>query len=327
MENQPLISVIVPVYKAEAYLDKCIGSITEQTHSHLQILLVDDGSPGRSGAICDEWAARDPRIQVIHKENGGTGRARNVALDQAQGEFVAFLDCDDYISPEMYGHLLSLMDPETDLVECGFREVFDDGETFRDTQEVVTDFTPEEAMSCHIHDTQFRQIVWNKLYRRSAIGQLRFEDGIRSDDEFFTYRVIGSCRKLRHTTRVLHAYRQQPQSVMHKDGYALWNLESIRGRRQRLDYIRRQMPGLEYEAKVNLFFLCLFAMKKSRKFLSQQDLPQAEKLIRETVAELKPLYPSRKNTASENLWLVLAQLSFDGVCRLQSRLDDRNNSQ
>lgn len=323
MNQQPLISVIVPVYKAEEYLDRCIGSITEQTYENLEILLVDDGSPGRSGAICDVWGERDSRITVIHKENGGTGQARNVALDRSRGEFVAFLDCDDYLAPEMLEHLYGLMDPQTDVAECSFLEVWDDEARFPEGEETLTLCTPQEAMAYHIQDTIFRQIVWNKLYRREAIGQIRFADGIRSDDEFFTYRVIGNSRKLIHTSKVLHAYRQQPNSVMHKDGYALWNLQSIQGRQERLAYLEERMPELVYQAKVNLFFLCLYARKKSIRFLSPEDQKQAEAVIFQAVQALRPLGPSIKLSLSENLWLMLAQLSFDGVCKFQNYLDKR----
>ena len=110
MENKPLISVIVPVYKAEEYLDRCFQSILDQTCQNIELILVDDGSPGNSGAICDAWAERDSRVVVIHKENGGTGQARNVALDQAKGDYIAFVDCDDYVSEHIYETMLSLMD-------------------------------------------------------------------------------------------------------------------------------------------------------------------------------------------------------------------------
>ena len=109
MKKTPLISVIIPVYRVEKYLDRCLRSITEQTYRNLEIILVDDGSPDNSGTICDAWAARDSRIRVIHKENAGAGAARNTGLNVASGDVVSMIDSDDYLEIHMYEHLLSLM--------------------------------------------------------------------------------------------------------------------------------------------------------------------------------------------------------------------------
>ena len=118
MTDLPLISVIVPVYRVEDYLDKCIRSIAEQTYSNLEILLVDDGSPDRSGAICDRWAVSDCRIRVIHQKNAGAGAARNRALDAAEGDLIAFVDSDDYLHPNLYTHLYSLLGEGVEIAEC-----------------------------------------------------------------------------------------------------------------------------------------------------------------------------------------------------------------
>lgn len=328
MNELPLISVIVPVYKAEEYLDKCIQSIVEQTYRNLEIILVDDGSPGNSGAICDAWAEKDSRIVVIHKENGGTGRARNTAIERAKGAFIAFLDCDDYISAHMYQHLYELMDDETDLAECGYQFVYDDHCAFSNLEEQVTVCTALEAMRYHIGDKIlyqeefFRQIVWNKLYRRTAIGDIRFVDGMRSDDEFFTYRIISQCRKLVHTSLCLHAYRQQPGSVMHQR-YSLKNLEWIQAYHQRLEYLQAHMPSLVYEAKVVTFFHCIYAMKMTMNWMAEEERETARSRILQAASEVTPLKPSKENSLSVNFWLMAAQLSFDGVCRLQNYFDSR----
>ena len=118
MTDLPLISVVVPVYRVEKYLDHCIQSIAAQTYPNLEILLVDDGSPDGSGAICDRWAEKDSRIRVFHKQNAGAGAARNTALDAAAGELIAFVDSDDYLQPNMYAHLYGLMKDGVDIAEC-----------------------------------------------------------------------------------------------------------------------------------------------------------------------------------------------------------------
>ena len=196
-----LISVIVPIYRVEKYLDNCIRSIVEQTYQNLEIILVDDGSPDRSGEICDEWAAKDCRIRVIHKENGGSGAARNSGLEIARGDLIGIVDSDDYIAPQMYEHLYSLMDGEVDIAECGIVETelddqrLDDGSKF-----CASVYSVDEAMLLHIRDERFRQTPPNKLYRSSAVGDSRFPVGTLIDDEFWTYRVIGNARKLVQTS-------------------------------------------------------------------------------------------------------------------------------
>ena len=104
--NEPLVSVIVPVYKVEDYLDKCVESIVKQTYKNLEIILVDDGSPDNCPSMCDSWAQKDSRIKVIHKENGGVSSARNSALDTAAGDYICFVDSDDFIEPNAVGYML-----------------------------------------------------------------------------------------------------------------------------------------------------------------------------------------------------------------------------
>ena len=124
----PKISVIVPVYKVEPYLDRCVESIVNQTYRDLEIILVDDGSPDACPAMCDAWAARDERIRVIHTSNGGAARARNLGLMQARGDYIGFADSDDILHPEMYQKLLhALEETESDIAECSYT-VFQNGD-------------------------------------------------------------------------------------------------------------------------------------------------------------------------------------------------------
>ena len=176
-----MISIIIPVYKVEKYLDKCIKSIVSQTYSNLEIILVDDGSPDKSGLICDKWATLDSRIRVVHQKNAGAGAARNVALKLAQGEFISFVDSDDYLSVNMFKNLLSYFEEDIDIVECEFISVEEDDVLFIDEKSVQARvFSSEEAMREHIADHYFRQLIWNKLYRRSCIKNVYFAN--RSDE-------------------------------------------------------------------------------------------------------------------------------------------------
>lgn len=325
MQEKPLISIIVPVYNVAAYLDRCIRSLVEQTYENLEILLVDDGSPDESGAICDRWAEKDSRIRVIHKENGGAGMARNVALDAARGELIGFVDSDDYIAPRMYEHLFRLLWEGVDIAECCGGAAEDDDFPFPEGGEPqMLEVSSREAMACHLADTMFTQLIWNKLYRRSVIGDIRFPEGNLIDDEFFTYKVIGNARRLMHSSACLYAYRQQPGSVMHRP-YSLRRLQGLEAQRQRLDYVKARMPELTYQARLHLFFQCIYAGQMSMLWMTGKELETAKKIIRSTVSEVTPLMPRRENGLSRNLWLILAQISFDGVCRLQNKLESRKS--
>ena len=175
MTQLPLISVIVPVYKVENYLDCCVQSIVNQTYSNLEIILIDDGSPDASGAMCDAWAEKDSRIRVIHQENAGGGAARNAGLDAARGERIAFVDSDDYIAPDCYQYLHTLLEEGADIAECDFVETERNDAVFGTDAGEISFYTPLEAMRCHIRDTAFRQLIWNKLYRRDLVVQHHLE--------------------------------------------------------------------------------------------------------------------------------------------------------
>lgn len=313
--EMPLISVIVPVYRVEAYLDRCVRSIVEQTYRNLEILLIDDGSPDRSGEMCDAWAEKDSRIRVIHKENGGAGAARNTALDMARGELIGMVDSDDYIESHMYEHLYRLMEGETDIAECkvGITESddcpMDDGSEFS-----VETYSAEEAMLLHIQDKIFCQTPPNKLYRRSVIEKIRFPVGTLIDDEFWTYRVIGNARRLAWSSCCMYAYRQQPGSAMHKP-YSIRRLDGIEAKRQRLEYLQTRMPALVYDARVDLFFTCLFAMQGCLRSLPEAELERARQIIRSAVREVTPLGVSGKLSVKKNLLLLAAQMSFEGTSK------------
>ena len=169
-----LVSVIVPVYKTEKYLNHCINSIVGQTYNNLEIILVDDGSPDRCPAICDLWKEKDERIKVFHQVNAGGGQARNLALDKSKGKFVIFVDSDDYIAPFMIEFLYKQFQDDVDIVECGYCITHNDNAEFDEESEGYRweSFGAEEAVLENIKDRIFRQIIWNKMYRKSVVGDV-----------------------------------------------------------------------------------------------------------------------------------------------------------
>ena len=322
MTDLPLISVVVPVYRVEKYLDHCIQSIAEQTYSNLEILLVDDGSPDGSGAICDRWAARDSRIRVFHKQNAGAGAARNTALDAARGEIITFVDSDDYLHPNMFSHLCGLMKDGVEIAECeiGITEhddlAMDDG-----TGAEILVCETEEALRLHIQDEVFRQTPPNKLYLRECVGDIRFPEGNLIDDEFFTYKVLGNAKKLAHSSACMYAYRQQSGSAMHKP-YSLRRLQGIDAKLQRLGYFEQRFPGLVREAKADLLMTCLGAMQGCLRSLNGEEMDAARKKMNEIMTQITPLEIPEGTPAKRKLLLKAARGHLEGPAKILNYLID-----
>lgn len=317
MAKLPLISVIVPVYKAEAYLDKCIFSIANQTYNNLEIILVDDGSPDNCPIMCDAWAEKDHRIKVIHQKNAGGGAARNTALDVAQGNLIAFVDSDDYIAPDMYTHLFSLLEQGADIAECGHINVTDDAAVFQECGFKAQKYTAEEAMHLHIQDTAFRQLIWNKLYRREVIGDIRFPEGKKIDDEFFTYQVLGNANILIRSNKVCYAYRQQQNSVMHSIG-AVRRLQAVEAKIHRQAYIESNFPALIALNLKDLWFTCLYQGQLSLREMDKRETKSAIHYL-ESVLDQHPV-EFAECTIKEKLWFMLANKHFEITCHVRNFL-------
>ena len=204
------VSIIVPVYNVAAYLDECVQSLTVQSYRDLEIILVDDASPDNCGAICDRWAAQDSRVRVIHKKNSGAASARNAGLDVATGDYVCFVDGDDTVEADYVQTQLDALG-SGDMTMCGF--------FFRSRHgseaEIVAPgrYDKEGFMLLFLKDWRCSSVC-NKLFRRSAIGDLRMDEGHKIDDEFFTYQVALNCQQVVVIEKCLYHYRLRASSVM-----------------------------------------------------------------------------------------------------------------
>lgn len=237
------ISVIVPVYNVASYLPQCLESILNQDYEDLQVILIDDGSTDDSGGICDRFAARDSRIQVIHQKNGGAASAKNAGLRAASGKYLSFADSDDYLEPDVYGFLVkTLEETQVDAVQGAFQEVYRSRREVRPLKpETLEGFDyllrfPKD-FSC--------ALLWNKLYRRELFDGVFFEEGHKIDDEYFTYQGFLQPRRVVCTDRVIYNYRKRASSVMASPESAeqriLDCLDSIAKRRQK---VRTSVPQL-----------------------------------------------------------------------------------
>ena len=213
---QPLISVIVPCYKVEQYLPKCIDSILRQTYSNLEILLVDDGSPDRSGEICDAYAEKDERIIVIHKKNGGLSDARNVAINCAKGEWITFIDSDDYVE-ESYVETLYHLAEEfgCNCAVCCFRPF--KGNTKHQVYNVHPQksvFTPIKALEQMFYQELFDNNAHSKLYHRKLFESgIRYPEGLFFEDLATTYKLLLASNGVAYTDAQLYNYLLREGSI------------------------------------------------------------------------------------------------------------------
>lgn len=257
-ENQ-LVSMIVPIYKVEKYLGQCIESLLAQTYHNLQIILVDDGSPDRSGEICEEYAKKDERILVIHKENGGLSDARNAGIERADGEWLCFIDSDDFIAPDMVERLYQLVkEHRAKLAWCAVEEVEEEAEyasAMREKdreKEKITVYTPVEAeKQFYTMNKQQCLITCNKLFHRSLYETVRFPKGKLYEDGFTIYRTIYIAEKVVTTSRPLYYYRQRRGSIMADHGDRIY-LPSLEAGKERLDFYRQNGEKELVRLEVNL---------------------------------------------------------------------------
>ena len=238
--NCVLISVIVPIFKVEECLDKCVQSIVEQTYPNLEIILVDDGSPDRCGAMCDDWAEKDSRIQVIHKENGGLSDARNAGLRIATGDCISFIDSDDWIEPEFMEKLLDAMERHhAQIAECAVELVDEDGKVLSCRETAKTPVMDKiESLRRLVQEDGIYQTVWNKLYRREVVEGILFEKGKYHEDDFWTYQIFDRMDRLATVDCLMYHYLQRSSSIMGA-AYSLKRLDGMEARMNRMKYLSK----------------------------------------------------------------------------------------
>lgn len=216
MKNQPLVSVIVPCYNVEQYLPKCIESIINQTYENLEVWLVDDGSLDRCREICDEYAAKDKRIKVIHKQNGGLADARNVALDVMAGEYVVCVDSDDYISPTHIEGLYNLIEKYDAQVSvnssCSFFEGTTPFPTIKSGVDTVFD-TGLKAVEAMFYQEQFDTNAWGKMYKANLFYGVRYPKGLLFEDLPTTYKLLLKSDKVVFNNEQSYFYLLRKNSI------------------------------------------------------------------------------------------------------------------
>ena len=269
-----MISVIVPVYGVEAYLDRCVKSIQTQTYTDLEIILIEDGSPDRCGEMCDCWAAHDTRIKVVHQKNTGQAGARNAGLEICKGEYVCFVDSDDEIDPQMIEIMYeAIRDDNYDLAICGYRR-------FREAEE-LPHFIGKVAKVKVLSSSELWQEVfgrlnnaaWNKLYRRNLIGSLRFPLGlIHGEDFIFNLQYIVQCENAVMIDAPLYHYYLRRDSIT-KSGFCESKFDEITAKDMALKLVEEYQPCQMQNARKYCFRARMNVLRSLYRSRREKDYP------------------------------------------------------
>ena len=254
--NSPLVSVIVPVYNVAPYLEQCLDSIVNQTYRNLEIILVDDGSTDESGAICDRYAEQDGRIQIVHKENGGQSSARNVALDMMTGEWVLFVDSDDWIELNTLELLFEQKDERADLVEFGWNFIYRDSNKVFLNQACV--MAGIDALKLLVHTDIYMGLMANKLFKASYLQKSRFISGRYYEDTPFIIEQLYKIKTYQYIAEPLYNYRrdrvgQTTEGFTPKRFDLFRNFEDLMQKYEATDMVAYLQTIYAYIAKNNYF--------------------------------------------------------------------------
>lgn len=309
---EKVISVIVPVYNVAAYLPQCMDSILSQSYEALEVILIDDGSTDGSGALCDAYEKKDPRVRVIHQKNGGAASAKNAGLRIATGEYLTFVDSDDFLEPGAYLFMVSTLESYgADVVQSGFRNVFTDLQEERIAQDPLREYEAIEYLRRYTSDWTCA-LLWDKLYKRALFEGIFFEEGHIVDDEFFTYQGVMNAQKIVFAPNVIYNYRKRKSSVM------LSPTSAQRIVMDRLDYLPKRrktviskFPQLRREYDLNFLDSMLYLAISP--FATKESLLLEKELLKQYRRESGRTFPPKA------LWVGLLKLRFLPVKRLLKR--------
>lgn len=244
---EELISVIVPIYKVEDYIQKCIDSIIKQTYNKLEIILVDDGSPDNCGKICDGYALKDKRIKVIHKTNGGLSDARNAGINIAKGQYITFVDSDDYIDSKMIETLYTcILKYQADISVIAFEKIDRERKTIkRNEDNYINVFSKIEGIKYLFYEnSSIGNYAWNKMYKKELFNNIRYPENRKMEDLGTTYLLFDNAKKIVFKNEILYYYIQREDSILHCIDQKLEN-DKYDLSLERFIYLKNKYPELK----------------------------------------------------------------------------------
>ncbi|MDR7073367.1 glycosyltransferase family 2 protein [Fictibacillus barbaricus] len=260
MEEETKVSVVVPIYKVEKYIHRCIDSILNQTYKNLEIILVNDGSPDRCGKIAEDYGSKDNRIKVIHKENGGLSDARNYGMKQVTGEFTMFVDSDDWLEIEMINNMVnSAITNKADVVQSAFYYAYEDKlllDRIYDSQNASPEILDKKTLMHElVTNEKVKNFAWGKLYKTEIIRDIPFKKGVLFEDVFWAHHVMHRVNTFLMLKQPYYNYYQRNDSIVAT--YTIRNLDMITGLKERHQFIKEYYQELLDESLKLLLRTCL----------------------------------------------------------------------
>ena len=307
---EPLVSVIIPIYRVEEYMDKCISSVIQQTYSNLEIVLVDDGSPDRCPQICDDYAAKDARIKVIHKKNGGLSDARNAGIDVAKGDYITFIDGDDYVSQTYVEYLFGLFDYSNDcnVTACNHFVVRKGKATPNfDTKEVLV-LNRFEVFESVLYHEKIDVTSCGKLYKREVFNNLRFPKGRIYEDTYIFGSIVEQSPEIVCGPVAQYYYFQRERSIVNS-GFNESKLEFIDSVNILTQKAEEYDPSL-HEACIRRKTHSYLSVLRYMNHCEKKDLPKRKALVHMVLARSKEVLKNKRTPKRDKIGIVLLKLGY-----------------
>ena len=281
-----LISVIVPVYNVEKYINKCIDSIINQTYKNLEIILVDDGTLDNCGKICDEYEKKDNRIKVIHKENGGLSDARNAGIEISKGSYITLVDADDYILEDYVEFLYNILkENKAEMSVCKHMVIYDNGGEINTGSGKEYVLSPKEALKMMLYGDDFDVSAWGKLYSRQLFENVKYPKGRVFEDAATTYKLIDLCNTIAFKSEAKYIYFVRENSITTKS-FNPKKMDLITSTGEMTKYVMEKYPDLENAANRRLMYSHLSTLTQLV-MSNKKELPDYKKYENEIVAYIK----------------------------------------
>ena len=316
MNNQELISIIIPIYNVEKFLDRCIKSVIAQTYTNIQIILVDDGSPDMCPEMCDYYAKLDKRIEVIHKKNGGLSDARNAGLHMAKGEWVTFIDSDDMISNSFIESLYkTAIDNKCDIAMCKFKS-FEDQIPNNIKHCNNVDVVSSENMLNRIYGTNHKSyletiVTWNKIYRKALFNEIRFPYGRIHEDEATTYKLLYFAKNIAIINEELYFYYQNPSGIM-KRQFNVNRLDYLDALRERYNFFDEKGLDILADKTAKLLYIYIQDYASLNK-VDVKDYDIFISLLKSKYRKIRPILIKSNFKIKDKIRIYISYLFFGAL--------------
>lgn len=306
--KKDLISVIIPIYNVEQYLERCIKSVIEQSYNNLEIILVDDGSKDNCGKICDDYSNKDSRIKVIHKENGGLSEARNVAIDSCKGKYISFIDSDDFVHKDYILNMYTdLCKANADIATCSYQSFYEESDIcdniiFEERQV----YNNEQALKLMLYQIGTTTSACGKIYDKKLFEKVRYPVGEICEDLATTYKLFMKAKTITFSTNKLYYYLQRRESIINSK-FSIKRMKALEFAKTMVDDIVSEMSNIEKAAKNRLFMEAIFIIIK----IPRKEYKEEQRKLLNVIKQNRRIVLRDKN--SKKGYRVIALLSYFGI--------------